>query len=146
MITTGFLQNRVLATIPSTAYTVESGDSRNGPYEEIIPTNPMAAQMTVWANEGYCDIFFGRAFQIELARTDDEFLAELIDAVLLGHIAEVIWLRKEGSNHSFSKSVVQLANRKSGCTWGIPFIYPPWWRRKYSYEPYVAAASSASTK
>jgi hypothetical protein len=146
MITTGFLQNHVPSMIPSTVYSIESGDSRNGRYDQIKPTNPLAAQMTVWANQGYCDISFGRAFQIELEHADDEFLLELIDAVLLGRIGEVIWSRKEDSNHSYSKSFIQLANRKASCRWGIPFIYPPWWKRSYSYEPYEPMVSSAPTK
>jgi len=146
MITTGLLQTHILSMIPSTAYSIESGDSGNGPYQQIKPANPLAAQMTVWANQGYCDIFFGRAFQIELEPADDEFLSELIDAVLLGRISEVIWSLKEGSHHSYSTGFIELANRKASCSWGIPFIYPPWWKRSYSYEPYCQATSSVPAK
>lgn len=132
--------------VSATAYSIEEGDSRNGRYEQVKPANPMCAQMTVWANEGYCDILFGRAFQIELDPADDEFLAELIDAVLLGRITEAIWSRKGSSNSSYSKSFIQIANRKASCRSGIPFIYPPWWKRSYSYEPYEPLSSGNPTE
>jgi len=146
MIDIGFLESRSLNSITPLAYTVEHGESGNGPFEQVKPVNPNAAQMTLWAGRSYCDILFGRAFQIELEPTDDKLLSELIDAVLLGGISEVIWSRKENSSHSYSKSFIQLATRKASCSWGIPFIYSPWWKRKYAYQAYETTASSAQTK
>src|ERR1700759_1626215 len=47
-ITFDLLENHILKQLPSVAYTTRQEDSRNGPVLRIVPSNPRAAQLSVW--------------------------------------------------------------------------------------------------
>ena len=112
IITADLLEKHVLKDLPGTAYLTREESSQNGPVTRILPSNPRAAQLSVWINPyGSCDIYFGRAFQRELDLEQGDDLIALANAVIHGYIVERIWTL--GRHRLYSKSTIQLENAEA---------------------------------
>ena len=136
IIAADLLEAKILKDLPPSAYTIRHEDSQNGPVTRVLPSNPRAAQLSVWIHHhGYCDIFFGRAFQSELELEQGDYLLELADAVIRGRIVERIW--KLGRDQLYSKSCIQLESDQEVMRNGIWLFYPPWLKHTYTYERFV---------
>ena len=137
IITADLLENYVLKDLPRSAYLIQEENSQNGPVTRIVPSNPRAAQLSVWINPyGSCDISFGRAFQRELNLEEGDDLIALANAVIHGCIIERIWTL--GRHRLYSKSTIQLENAEAVMRDGMWLFYPPWLKHKYTYEPFVS--------
>jgi hypothetical protein len=138
IITADLIETHLLKDLPLSAYTILRSETRNGPLTQIVPSNPCAAELSLWVTDdnGYCDFAFGRAFFGELEIDCGDWLLEVADAVIQGCLVEKVWTL--WSDRLYSKSVVQT--KHSGqivARNGIPFVYPPWLRTVYIYEPFI---------
>jgi hypothetical protein len=138
-ISFALLEDYLASRLPPSAYAVEYGDSSNGRFISISPSEAQAAQLTVWPgeNDGICDFCFGKAFFREIDGTDGEDLLELVDAVLRGNLVESIWLL--GRHQLYSKSILRLNDGRAVIRNGIWLFYPPWLKHTYTYKPFLAA-------
>ena len=138
-ISFALLEDYLASRLPPSAYAVEYGNSSNGRFISIKPTEAKAAQLTVWPgeNDGVCDFRFGKAFFREIDGTDGEVLLELVDAVLRGDLVESIWLL--GQHELYSKSILRLKDRRAVIRSGIWLLYPRWLKHTYAYKPFLAA-------
>lgn len=136
MIASDTISKKLNADLPTDAYSLRLENTSNGLLSRTQPSNPRAAQMSLWIDDSAtCDIWFGRAFSMEIESSEEHLLIDLVDAVIKGHISEDLWIRAE--SRIYSKSRILVNGRTVTTRHGIPFIYPPWWKRSYSYEPYL---------
>jgi hypothetical protein len=135
-ITADFVKTQLLKNLPQAAYSFGFEESSNGPLIRIVPTNPRAAQLSVWVDDvsSFCDFSFGRSSfgELDIDRGDELLL--LAEAVIRGDIVEKIW--RIGSHELYAKSMIQTSEGKRVLMSGMWIFYPPWLKHTYRYEPF----------
>jgi hypothetical protein len=135
MITEDTIVSHLSAKLPAGTFSVYREQSTHGLLTRVEPANPKAAAMALRTNgSSTCNILFGRAFSLELELDDDHLLLKLVDAVRNGNLVEKIWTIS--GRMIYTKSAVRLPDRVATTRSGVPFFYPPFWKKTYRYEPY----------
>ena len=135
MITEDTIVSHLSMKIPAGTFSVYREQSNHGLLTRVEPANPKATAMALRTNgSSTCNILFGRAFSLELELDDDHLLLKLVDAVRNGNLVEKIWI--VSGRMTYTKSAIHLSDRMAVTRSGIPFLYPPFWRKTYHYESY----------